>query len=56
MMGALVQFTLNGLPVSLLDDDDRILLWVLRTAFALTGAKYGCGVGKPILMQRSRDS
>jgi aerobic-type carbon monoxide dehydrogenase small subunit (CoxS/CutS family) len=45
MMEALVQFTLNGRPVSLSNDDDRILLWVLRTDFALTGAKYGCGVG-----------
>jgi aerobic-type carbon monoxide dehydrogenase small subunit (CoxS/CutS family) len=45
MMESLVQFTLNGRPFSLSDDDDRILLWVLRTDFALTGTKYGCGVG-----------
>ena len=44
-METLVQFTLNGRPVSLSDDDDRILLWVLRTDFALTGTKYGCGAG-----------
>src|ERR1019366_2481115 len=45
MMQALVQFTLNGRPVSLTDDDDRVLLWVLRTDFALAGTKYGCGEG-----------
>ena len=40
-----VQFTLNGRPVSLQADDDRILLWVLRTDLELTGVKYGCGEG-----------
>jgi len=45
MMETLVQFTLNGRRVSLSDDDDRVLLWVLRTDFALTGTKYGCGEG-----------
>ena len=36
---------LNGQPVLLNTDDERRLLWVLRTDFALTGAKYGCGKG-----------
>src|SRR5665213_1810702 len=45
MMETQVKFTLNGRPVSLSDDDDRVLLWVLRTDLALTGAKYGCGEG-----------
>jgi aerobic-type carbon monoxide dehydrogenase small subunit (CoxS/CutS family) len=40
-----VQFTLNGRPVSLDTDDDRMLLWVLRADLALTGTKYGCGEG-----------
>ena len=40
-----VQFTLNGRPASLTADDERPLLWVLRTDFALTGPKYGCGEG-----------
>jgi len=40
-----VQFTLNGQPVSLDTDDERGLLWVLRTDLALTGTKYGCGEG-----------
>jgi aerobic-type carbon monoxide dehydrogenase small subunit (CoxS/CutS family) len=26
-------------------DEERTLLWVLRTDFALTGTKYGCGQG-----------
>jgi aerobic-type carbon monoxide dehydrogenase small subunit (CoxS/CutS family) len=40
-----VQFTLNGKAVSFTGDADRTLLWVLRTDFALTGPKYGCGEG-----------
>ena len=44
-MKSIVQFNLNGRPVSLDTDDDRMLLWVLRTDLALTGTKYGCGEG-----------
>jgi len=44
-MKTTVQFNLNGKPVSLETDDDRLLLWVLRTDLALTGTKYGCGEG-----------
>ena len=44
-MHAPVQFTLNGLAVEVSTDDDRLLLWVLRTDLALTGTKYGCGEG-----------
>jgi aerobic-type carbon monoxide dehydrogenase small subunit (CoxS/CutS family) len=40
-----IRFRLNGHPASLDTDDDRKLLWVLRTDLGLTGAKYGCGVG-----------
>ncbi len=40
-----IKFKLNGKPVSLATDGERTLLWVLRTDFALTGPKYGCGVG-----------
>ena len=40
-----VSLTLNGKPVRLETDEKRALLWVLRTDFGLTGAKYGCGVG-----------
>ena len=38
-----IQFRLNGKPMSLPVDSDRMLLWVLRTDLALTGTKYGCG-------------
>ena len=40
-----IQFDLNGRPVSVDKDDERALLWVLRTDFELTGTKYGCGQG-----------
>jgi aerobic-type carbon monoxide dehydrogenase small subunit (CoxS/CutS family) len=40
-----IRFTLNGKPVSLPADGDRMLLWVLRTDLELTGTKYGCGEG-----------
>ena len=40
-----IQFNLNGKPVKVAVDSDRMLLWVLRTNFQLTGTKYGCGEG-----------
>ncbi len=40
-----IRFRLNGREESLAVDSERILLWVLRTDFTLTGAKYGCGEG-----------
>ena len=40
-----VSFTLNGKPVSLIVNEDRMLLWVLRTELGLTGTKFGCGKG-----------
>lgn len=40
-----VRFRLNGRPVSVDTEDDRMLLWVLRGDLALTGTKYGCGEG-----------
>ena len=42
-MKELIKFTLNGKPVELNLDSDRILLWVLRIDLGLTGTKYGCG-------------
>lgn len=44
-MKRVVDFKLNGRLVSLDVDDERMLLWVLRTELELTGAKYGCGEG-----------
>src|SRR5512142_1385566 len=38
-----VAFTLNGKAVRPTVDDDRALLWVLRSDLALTGTKFGCG-------------
>ena len=38
-----IRFQLNGQAVTLDTDDDRMLLWVLRTELGLTGPKYGCG-------------
>ncbi len=40
-----VRLRLNGKPVALETDEDRTLLWVLRTDLGLTGTKYGCGAG-----------
>ncbi len=40
-----IRFKLNGKPKSLTIDRPRMLLWVLRTDFGLTGTKYGCGEG-----------
>ncbi|MGH9457150.1 MAG: (2Fe-2S)-binding protein [Thermoanaerobaculia bacterium] len=40
-----LRFRLNGKPVELETDEDRTLLWVLRTDLATTGPKYGCGEG-----------
>jgi aerobic-type carbon monoxide dehydrogenase small subunit (CoxS/CutS family) len=40
-----IRFQLNGRPITLDTDEDRTLLWVLRTDLALTGTKYGCGEG-----------
>ena len=37
------EFTLNGKPVRVEAPPDRMLLWVLRIDFGLTGTKYGCG-------------
>jgi aerobic-type carbon monoxide dehydrogenase small subunit (CoxS/CutS family) len=40
-----IDFGLNGKPATLDIDEDRLLLWVLRTELELTGSKYGCGEG-----------
>ena len=40
-----VSFDLNGKNVSFNVDDNRSLLWVLRTDLGLTGTKFGCGEG-----------
>lgn len=40
-----IQFKLNDNHESISIDPDRTLLWVLRNDYALTGTKYGCGLG-----------
>ena len=42
-MSDTITLRLNGQPVRLNVDQDRTLLWVLRTDLGLTGTKYGCG-------------
>ena len=44
-MSATISFKLNGERVRLETDENRKLLWVLRTELKQTGTKYGCGRG-----------
>jgi aerobic-type carbon monoxide dehydrogenase small subunit (CoxS/CutS family) len=40
-----IRFMLNGTATALEVDDERMLLWVLRTELGFTGTKFGCGEG-----------
>ena len=40
-----VSFRLNGKTARVTADDERMLLWVLRSDLGLTGTKFGCGEG-----------
>ena len=40
-----IHFKLNNRPVTVAVDEDRLLLWVLRTDLGVTGPKYGCVEG-----------
>jgi aerobic-type carbon monoxide dehydrogenase small subunit (CoxS/CutS family) len=40
-----IRFVLNGRDAAITTDDQRALLWVLRTELGLTGTKFGCGEG-----------
>ena len=40
-----INFTLDGKPVSVNADNNEELLWVLRDRLGNHGVKYGCGVG-----------
>ncbi len=44
-MNRTVSFRLNGKATSVTTDDERMLLWVLRSDLGLTGSKFGCGEG-----------
>ena len=41
----MIEFILNGQPVSTNDSPDTPLLWAVRDTFKLKGSKYGCGAG-----------
>ncbi|MEY2562310.1 MAG: isoquinoline 1-oxidoreductase subunit alpha [Verrucomicrobiota bacterium] len=40
-----IGLTVNGKKRSVDVDDDTPLVWILRDTLALTGTKFGCGVG-----------
>ena len=40
-----IRFSFNGKMTVLNVEEDRMLLWVLRTELGLTGTKSGCGEG-----------
>ena len=42
---AQLSFTLNGEPQQLEVDGQMPLLWLLRDTLAMTGTKFGCGMG-----------
>lgn len=42
----MVEFEVNGRPVSVDVEDGTPLLWVLRDDLGLTGTKFGCGVAQ----------
>jgi aerobic-type carbon monoxide dehydrogenase small subunit (CoxS/CutS family) len=44
-MTTTIRFSLNGAATSFEVEEDRMLLWVLRTELGLTGTKFGCGEG-----------
>jgi aerobic-type carbon monoxide dehydrogenase small subunit (CoxS/CutS family) len=44
-MENIIRFKLNGQEKGLTLDRERMLLWILRTDYNLTGTKYGCGEG-----------
>ena len=40
----MIEFDLNGAPVSSASDPDTPLLWVVRDELKLKGTKFGCGI------------
>jgi len=40
----MIDFSVNGKPVSIDVDDDTPLLWALREPLQMTGTKFGCGM------------
>jgi aerobic-type carbon monoxide dehydrogenase small subunit (CoxS/CutS family) len=44
-MAKTIRFSFNGKATAIEVDEERMLLWVLRTELGLTGTKFGCGEG-----------
>ena len=42
----MISFRVNNKPVQIDEAPDTPLLWILRDHLQLTGAKYGCGIGR----------
>ena len=42
----MIEFSLNGKPVSSEADSDTPLLWVIRDELGLKGTKFGCGIAQ----------
>ncbi len=42
----MIEFTLNGEPVTTDADNDTPLLWVIRDELGMKGTKFGCGIGQ----------
>ena len=42
----MISFRVNNKTINFEDAPDTPLLWVLRDALQLTGAKFGCGIGQ----------
>ena len=40
-----IKFKLNGMDKKLVLEEERTLLWVIRKDYAMTGTKYGWGLG-----------
>jgi isoquinoline 1-oxidoreductase subunit alpha len=41
----MTSFHINGRAVTVDEEDDTPLLWVIRDVIGLTGTKFGCGIG-----------
>jgi isoquinoline 1-oxidoreductase alpha subunit len=41
----MTSFQINGRAVTVDEEDDTPLLWVIRDVIGLTGTKFGCGIG-----------
>ncbi len=41
----MTRFTLNGAPITIDENGDMPLLWVIRDIVKLKGSKFGCGAG-----------